>query len=162
MQAEALRMPVVHVRTTWEDYERNMKVAVKKLKTKGVEGGVFGDVDIAEHRAWNERVCSEMGIEALFPVWKRNPEELLLEFIEEGFEAFVIATTLGEEWLGRKIDTAFINDVKQLNIHPCGESGEYHTFVTDGPLFKRGIEITDKRKILRDGTWFLDIKGELK
>ncbi len=162
MQAEALGIPIVHVRTTWGEYERNMKVAVEELKTKGVEGGIFGDMDLAEHREWNERVCSEMEIEALFPLWKRNPEELLLEFIEEGFEAYVIATTLGEEWLGRKVDKAFINDMKKLDIHPCGESGEYHTFVTDGPLFKRAIEIADKKKILRDGTWFLEIKGELK
>lgn len=160
LQAEALGIPIVHVRTTWGEYERNMKEAVGELKMEGVEGGVFGDVDIAEHRAWNDRVCSEMGIEAVFPLWKRNPEELMLEFIEAGFEAYVIATTLGEEWLGRKVDTAFINDMKQLGIHPCGESGEYHTFVTDGPLFKRAIEITDKKKVVRDGTWFLDIEGE--
>lgn len=162
MQAEALGIPIVHVRTTWGEYERNMKVAVEELKTKGVEGGIFGDMDLAEHRAWNERVCSEMGIEALFPLWKRNPEELMLKFIEEGFEAYVIASTLGEEWLGRKVDKAFINDMKKLGIHPCGESGEYHTFVIDGPLFKRAIEITDTKQIERDGTWFLDIEGELK
>jgi len=162
MQAEALGIPIVHVRTTWGEYERNMKEAVEELKMEGVEGGVFGDVDLIEHREWIERVCSEMEIEALFPVWRRNPEELMLEFVEEGFEAYVIATTLGGEWLGRKVDTTFIKDVEELGIHPCGESGEYHTFVTNGPLFKSAIEITDKKKILRDGTWFLEIKGELK
>jgi len=162
LQAEALGIPIVHVRTTWGEYERNMKEAVEELKRKGVEGGVFGDVDLAEHRAWTERVCTELDIKPVLPVWGRNPEELMLEFVEEGFEAYVIATTLGEEWLGRKIDRAFIKDVKKLNIHPCGESGEYHTFVTDGPLFKRAIEITDKKKIVRDGTWFLDINGELR
>ncbi len=163
LQAEALGIAIVHVRTTWGRYERDMKAAVEELKPKGVEGGIFGDLDLAEHRAWNERVCTELGIEAVFPLWGRsNPEEPMHEFVEAGFEAYVIATTLGEQWLGRKVDTAFINDMKKLDIHPCGESGEYHTFVTDGPLFKRAIEITDKKKILRDGTWFLDIEGALK
>ena len=162
LQAEALGIPIVHVRTTWGRYEQDMKAAVDDLKPKGVEGGIFGDMDLAEHRAWNERVCSEMGIEAVFPLWGRNPEELMHEFINEGFEAYVIATTLGEQWLDRKVDTAFINDMKNLGIHPCGESGEYHTFVTDGPLFKRAIDIIDTKKVVRDGTWFLDIEGELK
>jgi diphthine-ammonia ligase len=162
MQAEAFGIAIVQVRTTWGKYERDMKVAVEELKMEGVEGGIFGDMDLAEHRAWNERVCSELGIEAVFPVWKRDPEELMREFVEAGFEAYVIATTLGEEWLGRKVDKAFINDMKQLGIHPCGESGEYHTFVTDGPLFKRAIKITDTKKVMRDGKWFLDIEGALK
>lgn len=162
LQAEALGIPIVHVRTTWGRYERDMKAAVADLKPEGVEGGIFGDLDLAEHRAWNDRVCSEMGVEAVFPLWKRNPEELMLEFINEGFEAYVIATTLGEQWLGRKVDTAFINDMKQLGIHPCGESGEYHTFVTDGPLFKRGIALTAAKKVVRDGKWLLDIEGALK
>lgn len=162
MQAEALEIPIVHVRTTWGKYEQDMKSAVEDLKTKGVEGGVFGDLDLPEHRAWNERVCGEMGIESVFPLWDRNPEALMLEFVKEGFEAYVIASKLGEKWLGRKIDETFITDMKKLDINPCGESGEYHTFVTDGPLFKSGIAITDTEKVLREGTWFLDIKGALK
>ncbi len=162
LQAEALGIPIVHVRTTWGAYERTMKAAVEDLKTEGVEGGVFGDIDIAEHRAWNERVCGDMGIDAVFPLWRRDPEALLSEFIEAGFEAYVIATTLGEEWLGRRVDRAFISAMKQLNINPCGESGEYHTFVTNGPIFKSAIAITDAKKIERDGRWFLEIEGELK
>jgi diphthine-ammonia ligase len=161
LQAEALGIPIVQVRTTWSDYERNMKEAVAALKTKGVEGGVFGDIDIAEHREWTEQICSEMEIEAISPLWGQSPEELMREFVDKGFEAYVIATTLGEQWLGRRIDVAFINDMKQLDIHPCGESGEYHTFVTDGPPFKRGIALTNTKKIVRDGIWFLDIAGAL-
>jgi diphthine-ammonia ligase len=162
LQAEALGIPIVQVRTTWGEYERNMKDAVATLKTEGVEGGVFGDIDIDEHRVWTEQICNEMEIEPISPLWGRNPEELMREFVDEGFEAYVIATTLGEQWLGRKIDTAFINDMKQLDIHPCGESGEYHTFVIDGPLFKHGIALTNTKKIVRDGTWFLDIAGAFK
>jgi diphthine-ammonia ligase len=162
LQAEALGIPIVQVKTTWGDYERNMKDAVATLKTTGVEGGVFGDIDIAEHREWTEQICSEMGIDPISPLWGRSPEKLMREFVDEDFEAYVIATTLGEQWLGRRIDLAFINDITQLDIHPCGESGEYHTFVTNGPPFKRGIVLTDTKKIARDGTWFLDIAGALR
>ena len=161
MQAEALGIPIVHVRTTWDEYEWNMKNAVEELKLKGVEGAVFGTVDIVEHREWHERVCKEVQIEPIFPLWGRNPKELLVEFVETGFEAYVIATTLGEAWLGRKIDRAFINDVQKLDIHPCGESGEYHTFVTNGPPFRRGVRITHGKKIVRNGSWLLEFEGEL-
>ncbi|RZN37102.1 MAG: diphthine--ammonia ligase [Methanophagales archaeon ANME-1-THS] len=161
LQAEALGIPIVHVRTSWDEYERKMKNAVEELKREGIKGGVFGTVDIREHREWHERVCNELQIEPVFPLWGRNPEELLVEFIETGFEAYVIATTLGEAWLGRKIDRAFINNLKKLEIHLCGESGEYHTFVTDGPSFKRGIRITHGKKIVRDGSWLLEIGVEL-
>jgi len=147
------------VRTTWDDYERHMKAAISGLKTKGVAGGVFGDLYLPEHRAWNERVCSELGIDAIFPLWGCDPGALLRELITEGFEARVIASRLGEAWLGRQVDDAFITDIQQLDIHPCGESGEYHTFVTYGPIFNRRIQLTTGEKVVRDGTCFMDVEG---
>ena len=159
LQAEALGIPILHVRTTWDDYERHMKAAISGLKTKGVAGGVFGDLYLPEHRAWNERVCSELGIDAIFPLWGCDPGALLRELITEGFEARVIASRLGEAWLGRQVDDAFITDIQQLDIHPCGESGEYHTFVTYGPIFNRRIQLTTGEKVVRDGTCFMDVEG---
>ena len=86
------------------------------------------------------------------------------DFIDLGFEAVVVATRadlLGEEWLGRKVDMDFIRHLERLretkNITPCGEAGEYHTFVTDGPLFRQRIEILESKKVLRDEHWFLEI-----
>ncbi|RCV64892.1 Diphthamide synthase [Methanophagales archaeon] len=88
---------------------------------------------------------------------------LLLEFIDVGFEAIVVATRIKREWLGRKFDRTFIAELKEFEFHPSGESGEYHTFVTDGPIFKRRIKVSDLEKVYVDGTWFLDIKaGELE
>jgi diphthine-ammonia ligase len=161
LQAESLGIPILHVRTTWGQYERHMKEAIAGLKAEGVAGGIFGDLDLEEHRAWNERVCSEMGLEAIFPLWGRAPEELLRELVEEGFEARVIASRIGEAWLGRLVDAAFIADITQLAINPCGESGEYHTFVTDGPLFARRIQLTPVQKVIREGIYFLDVEGVL-
>ncbi len=89
--------------------------------------------------------------------------ELIREFVAAGFEAVVVATRgdkLGEEWLGRKLDDAFIADMEHMgqDVTPCGEAGEYHTLVIDGPIFKQRLEIISTERVLRDGHWFLDIK----
>ena len=160
-QADAMGIPIIQRKTTWEGYEGVFKEAVSELKKEGVKTGVFGDIDLQEHRDWVERVCREIGIRPVLPLWKEDREKLLREFIRVGFKAIVIATKadlLGKKWLGRKIDEEFIEDLKRLNnIDLCGEKGEYHTFVFDGPLFKKRIEITKSKKVLRKKHWFLEI-----
>jgi diphthine-ammonia ligase len=85
-----------------------------------------------------------------------------LDFITSGFEAVVVSTQanlLGKEWVGRKLDERFLNDLKNLgNIDICGENGEYHTLVTDGPIFKQKIDIKRSREVLRENYWFLDVQ----
>jgi len=160
-QADAMGIPIIQRKTTWESYERVFKRAVLELKKESIKIGIFGDIDLQEHRDWIERVCREIGIKPLLPLWKEDREELLKEFIRTGFEAIVVATkadSLGKEWLDRRIDEEFIKDLKRLgNIDLCGEKGEYHTFVTDGPLFKKRVKILETKKIRRNGHWFLDI-----
>ena len=133
---------------------------MRELKQMGVEGAVFGDTDIQGHKDWVYRVCGEMDIIPMEPLWGLNPEQILTDFIDEGFEAIVVnvkADLLGEEWLGRKVDESFLEDLQKIrrehDIHICGESGEYHTLVTDGPIFKRRIRILDSRRVLREGYW---------
>jgi uncharacterized protein (TIGR00290 family) len=159
-QSKAMGIPILQRKTAWDDYEENFKSAVVQLMESGVKGGVFGDIDLQEHRDWVESVCGELNIEPILPLWKRPREQILGEFIDAGFEAIVVATNanmLGKELLGRKIDYSFINDLHGYDIDLCGESGEYHTFVIDGPMFKRRIEIIDARKILKNNSWILDI-----
>ncbi len=160
-QADVMGIPIIQKRTTWENYEGVFKEAVSELKKEGIEIGVFGDIDVQEHRDWVERVCRETEIKPVLPLWKEDREVLLKEFIQAGFEAIVVATKadlLGKEWLGRRIDEEFIKNLKKLNdVDLCGEKGEYHTFVFDGPLFKKRIEITKSEKVLRGEHWFLEI-----
>ncbi len=160
-QADAMGIPIIQRKTTWENYERVFKRAVSGLKKEGVKMGVFGDIDLQEHRDWVERVCKEIGIKPLLPLWKGDREGLLKEFIRTGFKAIVVsvkADLLGKKWLGRRIDEEFIKDLKKLNdVDLCGEKGEYHTFVFDGPLFRKRIEITKSKKVLRKNHWFLGI-----
>jgi diphthine-ammonia ligase len=145
-------------------YERTFKKAATAQKRQGAEAMVFGDIYLDEHRDWVERVCGELGLMAVLPLWGKDPEELLKEFIGAGFEAVVIsakADIFSREWLGRTIDHGFLGDFKRLvkgrDIDVCGEKGEYHTVVVDGPLFKQRLEITRGDRVQRDGYWFLDV-----
>ncbi len=166
-QADAMGIPIIQRKTTWENYEGVFKKAVSELKKEGIKIGIFGDIDLREHRDWIERVCGETDIQPLLPLWGKDRERLLKEFIRTGFEALVVAAKadlLGREWLGRRIDEEFIKDLKKLgNVDLCGEKGEYHTLAIYGPLFKKRIEITKSKKVLKKNHWFLEIlKWKLK
>jgi uncharacterized protein (TIGR00290 family) len=165
-QSEAVGVPIVQREVTWETYEQGFKGVMRELERSSIKGAVFGDIsNIAGHEGWIDRVCSEVGIKPVKPLWGSDPKQLLTDFIEEGFEALVVmakAILFDKKWLGRKVDDAFINDMlklrKQANIDLCGELGEYHTFVYDGPIFKKRLEILDFRRKSMEGYWFLDIK----
>jgi diphthine-ammonia ligase len=163
-QSEAIGIPIVMREVTWETYEQGFKDQVNELKTKGVEGCIFGDVWIEGHREWTERVCRQLGIKAISPLFDGDPEELFKEFIKLGFEAVAITVKhefLGDEWLGRKLDQEFLNELLEIkdskNVDILGEMGEYHTFVYDGPVFKKRIELLKTQKVPRDGYTYLDI-----
>ena len=159
LQAEAIGIPLLQKETTWDGYEQEFKAAVKSLIPDGVTGMVFGDIYLQEHKDWVERVCRELGIEAIEPLWGQDPERVLLEFIDAGFEAIIVSAKselFGDKWIGRKVDREFLSYLKDNNIDLCGENGEYHTFVTDGPMFKKRIKITKSQPITRDSYWFLD------
>jgi len=159
LQAEAIGIPLLQKETTWNGYEQEFKDAVKSLIPDGVTGMVFGDIYLQEHKDWVERVCRELGIEAIEPLWGQDPERGLIDFIDAGFEATIVSAKsdlFDDKWMGRKIDREFLSHLKDNNIDLCGENGEYHTFVTDGPMFKKKIKITKSQPIMRDGYWFLD------
>lgn len=159
-QSQAIGIPIIQREVTWDTYEEGFKATMTGLKQVGVDGAVFGDIDLQEHKDWVYRVCSEVGITPIEPLWGLNPKQILDDFIDEGFEAIVInvkADLFGQEWLGRKVDRRFLRDLQRLqaehNVHICGELGEYHTLVTDGPIFKRRMKILDSRRVLRKGYW---------
>ena len=164
MQSEALGIPLVQRKTTWEDYEAKFLNMLQTFKQDGITDGIFGDIDLDIHREWVEKVCGKAGITPHLPLWMESQEKILEDFIAQGFESMIIATRadiLGEEWLGRKIDRDFIKDMAEQKktgvITACGEAGEYHTLVIDGPLFKKRVEILKTENILRDKHWFMEI-----
>jgi len=146
------------------NYEAEFKDLLRALKQEGVQGGVFGDIDLEEHKQWIDRVCYEVDIIPHQPLWGQAQEEILIDFVNLGFEAVIVvakADLFGQEWLGRKVDLDFLKLLDELketkNITPSGEAGEYHTFVIDGPLFNQRLEILETSKVLREGRWFLEI-----
>jgi uncharacterized protein (TIGR00290 family) len=163
IQSEAMGIPLVQGKATWDSYEEEFCKILLSLKEQGITDGIFGDIDLDIHREWVERVCNKCGIISHLPLWMEDQSKLLTEFIESGFNAVIVATdadVMGKEWLGRQVDFQLISDLAGTNkITPCGEAGEYHTLVIDGPLFKKELEIVSAEKILRDEHWFLDIKS---
>jgi diphthine-ammonia ligase len=162
LQAEAIGIPIIQVKTSWENYEENFKKAVRELRNKGIEGGVFGDMDMEEHREWVERVCSEVGIKAFLPLWGIKAEELIEELLKSKFKAIIVATRLDENLPGKVLNKALVRQISKLGSHPCGENGEYHTFVTDGPIFRKALKVTSSESKKIDNIWFREISAELQ
>jgi uncharacterized protein (TIGR00290 family) len=160
LQAQAMQLPIIQQGVTWETYEAGFKAAFKELKLKGVTGLITGDIYLQPHKDWIDRVCSEAGMEAVLPLWGMDTAQLLTDFIDAGFKATVVSVKteiLGREWLGRQLDSKLAVELRQLNVDPCGEAGEFHTFVYDGPLFRKPIKTINSSSVLRDERWFLDI-----
>jgi diphthine-ammonia ligase len=159
LQSQATGIPLLQKETTRDGYEEEFKDAVRSLIPGGVKGMVFGDIYLQEHKDWVERVCCDLGIEAIEPLWGKPAEDILLAFIDDGFEAVIVSAKselIDEYWIGRQVDKAFMEYLKRKNIDICGENGEYHTLVTNGPIFKRSIQLVESRTITRDDYWFLD------
>ena len=156
-QSQAIGIPMVKWTTTPDTYEQDFKKALLQMKSQGAEGIVTGDVfDVALHEAgWLDRICKEVGLTPVRPLWHQDTQRILGEFIGEGFKATVVRVktdVLGMEWLGREINKKFFDDLLKLGtVDPCGEHGEFHTFVTDGPLFKKRIEILESEKVKLNG-----------
>jgi diphthine-ammonia ligase len=164
LQAQALGIPLVThaMPDDMREYEEEFKRAVRGIKD--IRGMVFGDIYLDEHKEWVERVCSGIGMSCIEPLWNEPTGALMEEFIDLGFVAVIIsckADLFGPEWIGRTIDRAMLSELQDRGICPCGENGEFHTLVVDGPLFKQAIELASSETVLVDGFWkhwFLDIK----
>jgi len=151
-QSRAIGIPIMKSKATITTYEQIFKNSLRQLRNTGTEGLVTGDIfNVAQHEAgWLERVCRETDLKPIRPLWRRNTKQVLKEFINLGFKATVVRVKLGllgKEFLGKDLDKQFYSELAKLrNVDPSGERGEYHTLVTDGPLFKEQIEILETRK----------------
>ncbi len=159
-QASALRIPLSTVATSWDDYERLFVEAMRRFNLAGIEVGVFGDIALEEHREWVRRACSKADVEPVHPIWGCERMGLLEEFIKEGFKATIVSVkedVLDRSFLGREIDEKTVADLERAGVDPSGEGGEYHTLVTSGPIFSKGVEVKHGRAQFKDGYLFLDV-----
>ena len=144
-QAESLQIPLqiieLNGNVSMQTYNAIMKAEVSKLIAEGFTQCVFGDIFLEDLKEYREKQLAEVGLKAVFPLWGKNIRELMEEFIAEGFKAITVcvnAKLLDKSFCGRIIDEQFISDLPE-NVDPCGENGEFHSFVFDGPNFKNPV-----------------------
>jgi uncharacterized protein (TIGR00290 family) len=146
-QAESIGLPLWSVflppHCSNQDYESLVGTGLEKLRKLGVSHLVFGDLFLKDIREYRERFLHPLGFKTVFPLWERNTTHLSQEILALGFKATVCAVNpqlIPDSYLGRHFDTSFLSSLKP-GIDPCGENGEFHTFVTDGPIFRRPVKI---------------------
>jgi uncharacterized protein (TIGR00290 family) len=140
-------------------YEEKMHEILEFWKGKGVTHVVFGDLFLEDIRRYREEKLALLGLNPIFPVWGRDTTSLAEEIIAVGFRAVLSCVDprkLNPNFAGREFDSSLLRDLPD-GVDPCGENGEFHTFVYDGPLFKKPIRIEVGEKVMRDGFQFVDL-----
>lgn len=138
------------------EYESAMRDAFLCRRTEGIRVVAFGDLFLRDLKEYREAQVERLGMDALFPLWNRDTAELARAFSRQGFRAVVTCVdgeVLGREWAGRSYDAAFLRDLPP-HVDPCGENGEFHTFVYDGPPFRHPVQHQRGETVLRDGRFF--------
>ena len=162
-QADALGIPL-HVvsipqAATNQAYESRMEAAFERFRIEGVTVIAFGDLFLADIRRYRERWLAQTGMTPIFPIWHRETRDLARRFIDQGFTAILTCVdtrVLDGSFAGRAFDHALLADLPQT-IDPCGENGEFHTFVSGGPIFQRDVGITPGDVVQRDAWCFCDL-----
>ena len=142
-----------------EEYSRIMAENLQKLKQEGFTQSIFGDIFLEDLKEYRENQLNQLGVKARFPLWGRHTSELMQEFLAAGFKAITVsvnASLLDKSFCGRILDQSFLSDLPP-HVDPCGENGEFHTFVFDGPIFKNPVKFS-KAEIVEKS--YVPAKGE--
>lgn len=165
-QAESIGLPLHTVMIPPQcvnaTYEARMKGALTEHLARGVRQVAFGDIFLEDLRVYRERNLAQLGMEAIFPIWERDTRELARDFLRLGFRAITVCVdprVLDSSFAGRELDESFFADLPP-HADPCGENGEFHTFVFDGPVFRTPISFVVGEKVVRDGFCFCDLLPE--
>lgn len=162
-QARSLRIPVNIIHCSFDSYTDDFHREILKLKEiYQLDAIAFGDLYLNGHREWGEKLAEGAEIEALYPLWMKQEDAVgaLSTFIDTGYQAIVIRTMhnqLPDNWLGKRVDKEFWKGIQKYDVCPMGESGEYHTFVFDGPLFHEKINVRTGSKIVQDYSTKLEV-----
>ena len=139
-----------------EEYEAKMKEVLVRYKKEDIVSVVFGDIFLEDLKKYREDNLAKVGLKGVFPIWKRDTRELATAFIDLGFKAIITCVdskSLDKSFAGRVFDKQFLSDLPN-GIDPCGENGEFHSFVYDGPIFSRGIIFEKGQVVLRDNRFY--------
>ena len=167
-QAEYIGLPLETVlippRCSNPVYEARMEEPLRMYLGQGVREVAFGDIFLEDLRAYREKTLASIGMTALFPIWKRDTRELARSFLADRFRAFTVcidSRVLAPGFVGRELDECFFNDLPR-HVDPCGENGEFHTFVFDGPIFSQPIPVRTGEIVTREGFVFCDLLPDLE
>ena len=167
-QAESLCLPLHEVSIPSQCvnpiYEARMEQALRIHYDQGARKVAFGDIFLEDLRAYREKNLARIGMTAFFPIWKRDTRELIRYFHDQNFRAIVSSVdskALDPSFAGRELDTSFFRDLPP-HADPCGENGEFHTFVFDGPIFQSPIPVRTGDIVNRDGFIFCDLLPQLE
>jgi len=159
-QADSLGYPLEEIfiskNASNEEYESKMRDVLVKYREAGVSSVVFGDVLLEDVRRYREDNLAKVGMRGIFPLWKRDTTELANTFINLGFKAIITCVdskVLGKRFVGRVYDKQFLRELPP-HVDPCGENGEFHSFVYDGPIFRRKISFAVGDIVLRDNRFY--------
>jgi uncharacterized protein (TIGR00290 family) len=174
LQADAIGIPVQKMYVDGQggdDYVPAMRATLEIFKRRDITRVVFGDIFLEDLRQWRESLLSSLGMAGVFPLWQEDTRVLAQQFIERGFKAIVCCTDdaqLQQSDVGRALDATFFQELP-AGVDPCGENGEYHTFVHDGPIFRRPVDFEVGETVYRPlltappggsatkGFWFVDL-----
>jgi uncharacterized protein (TIGR00290 family) len=165
-QAESIGLPLDKlylpsdggVPCTNEHYERLMREALQPYCDEGVMRVAHGDLFLEDLRAYREKNLARMEMSGIFPLWKRDTTELIQTFIRSGYKAYLscVEGVLGESFAGRALDADLIADLPE-GVDPCGEYGEFHSFVFDGPFFRKPIDVVVGEVVCRDTRYYAEL-----
>jgi len=159
-QAERLGLRRVSRGCTWPTYNVAFGDALAELARDGVTHVIFGDILFDEHRRWAEQMCEPLGLVAVEPLFGSSTTTLFEEWTASGADAIIVtarAAFLDATWLGRPLRPEMLDEFTRLGVDPCGERGEFHTVVTNSPLFSRPLILEHGTSVGRSGCWALDV-----
>jgi uncharacterized protein (TIGR00290 family) len=163
MQAEAAGVPLIAAPIPWPcsnaDYELAMKQVCDKALAEGISAIAFGDLFLTDVRAYRERQLKDTGLQPLFPLWGLPTKALAQEMISTGLRAKLVCVDprqISANFIGCDFDHKFLSEIPE-SVDPCGENGEFHSFVHAGPMFSRDLAIVTGENVERDGFWFCDV-----
>jgi uncharacterized protein (TIGR00290 family) len=138
------------------EYESELLKALKRQRDNGVSSVMFGDIFLEDVRKYRAQILTKAGMNGIYPLWQRDTQVLARRFINLGFKAIITSidsNVLGKDFVGREYDEKFLSDLPE-NVDPCGENGEFHSFVYDGPIFRQKVFFKKGVKVLRGNRFY--------
>lgn len=160
-QAERMGLPLVIGKASWSGYEKEFIKQLKEFKAQGIDMGVYGDIDLEDHLKWVEKVSAEAGMSVAHPLWQEPRKKIVKELVDEGFRAVITVVDtkrLDERFLGRDFTYDLIDELEAEGVDVCGEEGEFHTVIVDGPIFVEPVPVIFGEKIKAGNYGILEVK----